>query len=70
MSAQGGETVQYNYYLYKAHLIQHILSDIEVSIDQRIIDEKEFNAMLVDRKNLSCYNVEKVRQGGIFNEPK
>ena len=62
--------MEYSYYLYKAYLIQHILKDIEDSIDQRIVGEKEFKAMLVDRKNMSCYNKEKTRQGDIIDEPK
>ena len=53
----------YKKYLYKAYLLQHIFTDIEVMIDQDTLSENEFKGMLLDRKNLSCYNLEKARQG-------
>ena len=53
----------YKKYLYKAYLLQHIFTDIEVMIDQDTLSENEFKGMLLDRKNLSWYNLEKARQG-------
>lgn len=43
----------YKKYLYKAYLLQHIFTDIEVMIDQDTLSENEFKGMLLDRKNLS-----------------
>ena len=58
----------YQRYLYKAYLLQLLFKDIETIIDQDTVSENEFKGMLLDRGNLSWYNLEKMRQGDKNNE--
>ena len=59
---KGGKMI-YQKYLYKAYLFQCLFAGIEDMIDQDILSENEFKTMLLDRKSLSWYNLEKIRQG-------
>lgn len=63
----GGKMI-YQRYLYKAYLLQLLFKDIETIIDQDTVSENEFKGMLLDRGNLSWYNLEKMRQGDKNNE--